>query len=1429
MAIIYSYPQVVQPALSDLLVGTDVSTKNKVTKSFSIQSIVDLVETAVPGGGTVTSIDTNSSTFITLSGGPISTAGTITASLSATGVPTSTKFLRGDNTWATPPGGTDTTYTISSAQNGSAANIRLTGSDGGQNIVTLIAGANITLTDNGSNAITIASTANGGGGACCSVNAGNGLKIESGTPASNPVIGVDYVGSNNFILKGQSQTTITEQDYIPFNDISSGSVKTTTMGVIPPSALSLVKQYIDAGDADDITNSTDSFTTTAKVQKVVSLTSSEYASITPDANTLYLIVGALPTFTVTLAFTNTISGTAYTIGGNQAGATREGISGSSYAFNTTISPNPGFFFSSGPTVTNATGTITTNETVYTLLSGTVEAIPTPQCTATLFVNTSGVTGTQFTLGGNLTGAIDTGDCPNDYSFNTTITANPGYEFTSGPVITNASGQISGDQTVQTTITGVIEAVTPPPVAVTASINLSNLTGVSGQVSGSVTPGSYSGNSPLAYSFTPSVTANAGYSIENLTFTGDLSGTATQSKTAVIYANGNVVADPVPAVVQLSIDDRITGGLEGVAYDLSGNLDGATQSGSVPFGYAFNTYVTVRPNWEFTSGPTVQNASGTTSQEGSQTVTTVITGNVQEIVTPVTATLNVIEDITGPPNVYSITGNQDGATQSGAPDFTYSFTTGVSIPSGYEWTDGPYITPTQPNVGTISTNTTVNTTIRGTIAAVIVEGTVNLAFSNNVNGSENTTTALGASTSITGAVSDNYTFINSISANSGYEFTVGPSWDPTAVITGIIASGTTNLTQSVTGTVTAIAVPQYYALQKCSTGGSGFTTNLNTDQLTLSTGDIVVDTAPNPDEYYTVLAGRPTVQGSTFVILTGLQSCPTPLYYYNVVQCSGAGTDKVSSEVPNLTTDYSYTYNSVCYSIVDTDVTQNPSYDITGLPTGCCDETLNSFITTSIAQSTGADACSQPKTQNRSHDGSGALPTTGDTVYLGATIGSGNVGAGFWGLTNDTYYQTNSSGLVTSVQACPVVNGTVNLTVTNQVFNSSYTVNPASQTITGQVGDPYTFTTTVVPYSGYELVPGTIEYNGLPNGIQSGTISAGTTEITQTITGQTRLLEYYTLTKCDPNGGPGFVSFVDIYDSINGTVANPPLSNGDTVYDAGNDYYYTVTGTTPTQGSTGLSSYTGGTGCPAPLYYYNVVQCSGTGIDKVSSEVANLTSDYSYTYNSVCYKIVDTDPTQTPSYDITSLPSGCCTATVNVNFTNSVVGKANTTTIIADGGTASATGPVGTSYSITNSISANGGYEFTSGPTWSTGGTGTVTGTFTSGTTNIAQSVSGVVEQEVAECNCITVDVLNTQLTNNGLDLYYIFNSCSAGETSVNLAQYPGIEQNGSTYFALCETGAGGNLYKYGPNGSPFVGLSGMNTNPNLTSCVDNFECTAVVP
>jgi len=100
---------------------------------------------------------------------------------------------------------------------------------------------------------------------------------------------------------------------------------------------------------------------------------------------------------------------------------------------------------------------------------------------------------------------------------------------------------------------------------------------------------------------------------------------------------------------------------------------------------------------------------------------------------------------------------------------------------------------------------------------------------------------------------------------------------------------------------------------------------------------------------------------------------------------------------------------------------------------------------------------------------------------------------------------------------------------------------------------------------------------------------------------------------------------------------------------------------------------------------------------------------------------------------------------------------------------------------------------------------------------------------VVECNCITVDVLNTQLTDGGLDLYYIVNDCGGGSRDINLAQTIGTEQDGSTYFGICSRGTTSDLFKYGPSGSPFVGIEGMNINPNGTICTVDGDCLPVVP
>ena len=73
------------------------------------------------GSGTVTSVDGGTSTFVSIAGGPITAASTLTASLSATGTPSATTFLRGDNTWATPAGsgsGTVTSIDVSGGTTG---------------------------------------------------------------------------------------------------------------------------------------------------------------------------------------------------------------------------------------------------------------------------------------------------------------------------------------------------------------------------------------------------------------------------------------------------------------------------------------------------------------------------------------------------------------------------------------------------------------------------------------------------------------------------------------------------------------------------------------------------------------------------------------------------------------------------------------------------------------------------------------------------------------------------------------------------------------------------------------------------------------------------------------------------------------------------------------------------------------------------------------------------------------------------------------------------------------------------------------------------------------------------------------------------------------------------------------------------------------
>ena len=333
-------------------------------------------------------------------------------------------------------------------------------------VIDIIGGDNITITSTAARVFTVTATINPG--TVQSVVAGNGLVLQTAqsTITTTPTIGVQYTGSNNYILVGEDLAVITGNDVIAFNQISSNNVKSTTISTIPMTALPLVQTYIDAGDANTIKNNTDTFVTTPVVANVITLTQAEYTAIaTPDTGTLYVIAAAATAFTVTLTpVTNNIAGSAanYTITGAVQGSTSSGVSGEPYSFTTIVTPNAGYYFSTPVNGNIVSGTITATANVTQTLTGTIAAVPTPAVTATLQVVTNiqggPANGSGFVLGGNLTGAVSTGTNPHTYGFTTTCVAAAGYTFLVAPVIVNAAGTIKGSQTVITTITGTLQSV-----------------------------------------------------------------------------------------------------------------------------------------------------------------------------------------------------------------------------------------------------------------------------------------------------------------------------------------------------------------------------------------------------------------------------------------------------------------------------------------------------------------------------------------------------------------------------------------------------------------------------------------------------------------------------------------------------------------------------------------------------------------------------------------------------------------------------------------------------------------------------------------------------------------------------------------------------------------------------------------------------------
>ena len=489
--------------LNDYLIGTNRETQN-VTRSYKVSEIVNTIIAAAPGSiGTVTSISTVSSSYINVTGGPITVTGTVGANISATGTTDNTTFLRGDNTWSLPG---PTPNSISILSNGiavaanvnsidftngitaTAANLSVTANvpgfailvdsviagtaisvsspTGGVTInntgVTLAAaGGNITLSG-GTGNVTVNTTANAG--SMSGVNSGLGIATIANS-ATNPEIDIEFTGINNYISRSLDATVILPEDLLEFNELTVSNVKNVEIGDITPSILTEVKKYIDDADENKIKNTTDSYTSTEKALNMVSLTDAQYTSLvnagTVNENTLYFILGASVSYTVNPIVTDNVTGDAgYTISTTPSSVS--GVAGTPYTFTTTVNVQPGGSFSgTNPVVTTDTinsasgnpyNKAITVTGVYTApLADSVRA----SLAISLDQNSSGSVPSSnltsnlsnLTFSGNIAGnkdplAYSTAN-PTFYGFTSAvaITDTNTYKFTTGPTVVNASGSL----------------------------------------------------------------------------------------------------------------------------------------------------------------------------------------------------------------------------------------------------------------------------------------------------------------------------------------------------------------------------------------------------------------------------------------------------------------------------------------------------------------------------------------------------------------------------------------------------------------------------------------------------------------------------------------------------------------------------------------------------------------------------------------------------------------------------------------------------------------------------------------------------------------------------------------------------------------------------------------------------------------------------
>ena len=636
MSIIYSYPTS-QPTLDDLLIGTDIADDNA-TKSFSVQSLVSLIN-ASQNNGIVTDVTISTSdVFLTA----IKTSGigvpAIAYTVGLTSLPTAgqenTQFLRGDNQWVVPTVSsgigiyssnvlvtndlssanfTGAGVAVSSDVNGNAqiliegatnavesvnagSGISLNSTTGNiivtnTGITGLVEGGGITITTNPAGQATLVVPASAGG-TVTSVAPGVGLVLNSGDETINPVIGLNYgtvMGAASYV--NVASTAIpTSTDSIPFNDQTDDNVKKVDLGDIPLSALTLVGAAISTTDSSNIKNNTDLLPSVNKVLNVITLTDAEYTAIGTGnyvAGTLYLTTSTSQpqntvNFTINTSAINATGSCGFTQSTTVNGSVVNPIAvtgsvGSNYTVATTITPTGSNCSISGGI---ATQTIT----------GTIPATPTPAAvTQTLAARTISAPAPPGNVNDTLT--INTNNITGTQF--TTSATNP----LNGP---QGNGFNTSDFSLTATANTGYEfsgGVTTLSIPANGTYNQSTSTYGSNSTIGTFNATNLSLKSyPVSYTVTPSISGGA-YNLTITSTSNTFSGSATSgSSTALFETNVDVTATITPTGTDVISPNPLfaTGSLVMAA---SGNvLNLGTLTGSIS---ASTSSMTLNPTTSFT--------------------------------------------------------------------------------------------------------------------------------------------------------------------------------------------------------------------------------------------------------------------------------------------------------------------------------------------------------------------------------------------------------------------------------------------------------------------------------------------------------------------------------------------------------------------------------------------------------------------------------------------------------------------------------------------------------------------------------------------------------------------------------------------------------------------------------------------------------------